>query len=57
MKGTIRKCDTCGIYTMELKCPKCSDPTRLAGPIKYSTTDRFQKFRLEEMEEEEDGEN
>ncbi|MCL5888616.1 MAG: ribosome biogenesis protein [Candidatus Thermoplasmatota archaeon] len=57
MKGTIRKCDACGIYTMELKCPKCSEPTRLAGPIKYSTTDRFQKFRLEEMEEEEDGEN
>ncbi|MHB1439590.1 MAG: nucleolar RNA-binding Nop10p family protein [Cuniculiplasma sp.] len=57
MKGIIRKCTKCGTYTLENNCPKCGDPTRLAGPMKYSTNDRFQKFRLEEMEEEEDGEN
>ncbi len=57
MKGIIRKCTKCGTYTLESNCPKCGDPTRLAGPMKYSTNDRFQKFRLEEMEEEEDGEN
>ncbi len=55
MKGTIRKCSVCGMYTMELNCPKCSGATKLAGPMKYSTTDKFQKYRLEEMEEDEDG--
>ncbi len=56
MKGVIRKCDVCNTFTLELKCMKCGQPTRLAGPMKYSTNDRFQKFRIEEMEDE-DGSN
>ncbi len=52
MKGIIRICDSCSNYTMEVTCPKCNTSTRLAGPLKYSTSDKFQRFRLEEMEEE-----
>ncbi len=55
MKGIIKKCPECGTYTLKDICPKCSHPTRLAGPAKYSTTDKFQKYRLEEMEDELDG--
>ncbi|MGP6207316.1 nucleolar RNA-binding Nop10p family protein [Cuniculiplasma sp. SKW3] len=50
MKGTIRKCPICGTYTLKFKCPVCQGNTVLAGPPKYSTSDRFQKYRLEELE-------
>lgn len=56
MKGVIRKCNSCGEFTLELKCLRCGAPTVLAGPMKFSTNDKFQKFRLEEMEDE-DGQN
>jgi H/ACA ribonucleoprotein complex subunit 3 len=56
MKGIILKCTKCDIYTLEKKCPKCGFETKISGPIKYSTNDRFQKFRIEEIEEEENGE-
>ncbi|MCL4345364.1 MAG: RNA-protein complex protein Nop10 [Candidatus Thermoplasmatota archaeon] len=50
MKGVIRKCPVCGLYTLKDECPKCQKSTVVAGPPKYSTSDRFQKYRLEELE-------
>jgi rRNA maturation protein Nop10 len=35
---------------MKLKCPKCGNNAVLAAPPKYSTSDKFQKYRLEELE-------
>ncbi len=57
MKTLIRKCVKCGKYTMEEKCPKCGSQTRSTDPLKYSPSDKFQKFRIREKEEENNGEN
>ncbi|MCL4349950.1 MAG: ribosome biogenesis protein [Candidatus Thermoplasmatota archaeon] len=57
MKGSIMKCRTCGSYTLHAKCPGCGNETSIAGPMKYSTTDRFQGFRLRELEKDLDGKN
>ncbi len=51
------KCRTCGSYTLHAKCPGCGNETSIAGPMKYSTTDRFQGFRLRELEKDLDGKN
>ena len=42
---------------MEEKCPKCGSQTRSTDPLKYSPSDKFQKFRIREKEEENNGEN
>ncbi|MCW6168837.1 MAG: RNA-protein complex protein Nop10 [Thermoplasmatales archaeon] len=50
MKSLIRKCSKCGVYTLELVCPKCGGPTEVALPERYSPIDRFGKYRLKMME-------
>ncbi len=57
MKNLIRKCVDCGKYTMEVTCRKCGGITHSTDPLKYSPSDKFQKFRLKEKEAENYGEN
>ncbi len=52
MKGTIMKCRSCKKYTLLKACPACGKETSIPGPVKYSTTDRFQAFRIKELEDE-----
>ena len=57
MKTLIRKCVNCNKYTMNDKCPECGSETRNTDPLKYSPSDKFQKFRIKEKEDENNGEN
>jgi len=45
MTAHIRFCTVCNIYTMIDKCPKCSKPTILPRPPKYSPEDKYSKYR------------
>ena len=38
-------------------CPKCGSKTAYALPERYSPKDRFQRFRLKELEANENGKN
>ncbi len=57
MKTLIRKCQQCGTYTMKEICPSCSGKTVMAIPMKYSPADKFQKYRIKTLEEENSGKN
>lgn len=50
MKSLIRKCNKCMTYTMSEKCSHCGTETVMALPPRYSPADRFQKYRIREME-------
>jgi len=45
MKTQLRKCSSCGIYTLKDRCPKCDLPTVMSIPARYSPEDRFGKYR------------
>lgn len=45
MRSEMRKCSSCGIYTLKDKCPKCDLPTVMPIPARYSPSDRFGKYR------------
>ncbi|EQD78810.1 Nucleolar RNA-binding protein Nop10p [mine drainage metagenome] len=55
MKSLIRKCTACGKYTMDEKCQICGSATIGTDPLKYSPSDKFQKYRLMDKEVESDG--
>jgi H/ACA ribonucleoprotein complex subunit 3 len=41
----IKKCESCGTYTMKEKCPKCGGKAISPQPPKYSPEDRYGKYR------------
>jgi H/ACA ribonucleoprotein complex subunit 3 len=45
MKFKMKKCKSCGIYTMENKCPKCNGDLNVIYPPKYSIEDKYGKYR------------
>ncbi len=45
MKMKMHKCNGCGIYTLEDKCPKCGGPLHVIYPPKYSIEDKYGKYR------------
>ena len=48
----IRKCSSCGKYTMEKNCSQCSAETALAKPPKFSPDDKYASMRREIKREE-----
>lgn len=47
MKGLIRKCSSCGEYTLSAtKCPRCGGSLRNPHPAKFSPDDKYSRFRL-----------
>lgn len=47
MKGMLRKCASCGAYTLRQNgCPSCGGSLRIPHPAKFSPHDRFSRFRL-----------
>jgi len=46
----IRKCTSCGRYTLEEAC-RCGSRTEQPRPPKYSPEDRFARFRRQAKEE------
>jgi len=41
----IKKCDSCGTYTMKDACPKCGAATKHPHPPKFSPEDKYGKWR------------
>ena len=47
MKGMLRKCTSCGAYTLKQdSCPRCGGSLRIPHPSKFSPHDRYSRFRL-----------
>jgi H/ACA ribonucleoprotein complex subunit 3 len=45
MQAKIFECKKCKEYTLKKNCPKCNTPTVNPKPAKYSTIDKFGKYR------------
>jgi H/ACA ribonucleoprotein complex subunit 3 len=45
MKTLIKKCASCGIYTMKGFCPKCNSKTLVSDPPKFSPEDKYGEIR------------
>ncbi|RLE80845.1 MAG: RNA-protein complex protein Nop10 [Thermoprotei archaeon] len=43
--GRIRKCKSCGRYTLKENCPVCGAPTVDPHPPRFSPEDRYGKYR------------
>jgi len=48
MGKLIRKCPSCGTYTLRETCPKCGQKTRLAHPPPFSMEDKYMDLKLSE---------
>ncbi|MCL5788618.1 MAG: RNA-protein complex protein Nop10 [Candidatus Marsarchaeota archaeon] len=48
MRGLMRKCARCGVYTMKDRCPVCRRPVVNAHPPKFSPDDRYIEYRRPE---------
>lgn len=46
MKHLIRKCTSCGAYTLKHECPKCGSATADPHPPKYSPDDKYARYRI-----------
>ncbi len=44
---SIRKCPSCGIYTLRDSCPICGEKTIEPIPPKFSPEDKYGKYRRE----------
>ncbi|MBR7153556.1 MAG: RNA-protein complex protein Nop10 [Candidatus Methanomethylophilaceae archaeon] len=45
MRSEIRKCGSCGRYTLRNTCPLCGSTTSCPVPPKYSPEDRMGEYR------------
>ncbi|WP_455367845.1 RNA-protein complex protein Nop10 [[Eubacterium] cellulosolvens] len=45
MKWLIRRCKTCGDYTLEDVCRKCGGETFLSHPPKFSPDDKYSLYK------------
>ncbi|MBQ7702080.1 MAG: hypothetical protein IJT54_06725 [Candidatus Methanomethylophilaceae archaeon] len=45
MPSSLRRCPSCGQYSMRLECKDCSSSTVPAHPPRYSPDDRYGKYR------------
>ena len=45
MKFKMHKCSSCGIYTIQEKCPKCGGDLNVIFPAKFSIEDKYGKYR------------
>ncbi|MEM3397185.1 MAG: RNA-protein complex protein Nop10 [Thermoplasmata archaeon] len=45
MTSYIRKCKTCGEYTLKEYCPRCKNKTVTPHPFRFSPEDRYGTYR------------
>jgi Predicted Zn-ribbon RNA-binding protein len=45
MKMKMKKCRSCGEYTLKDKCPYCGGDLGVVYPPKYSPEDKYGKYR------------
>ena len=48
MRFQLRKCSSCGTYTLEAECKKCNKQTVLCHPAKFSPDDKYARLRIAE---------
>ena len=41
----MRKCPSCGRYTLKDRCPECAEPTISPIPPRFSPEDRYGAYR------------
>lgn len=46
MKFVLKRCGSCGRYTLAPLCPSCGAESASAHPAKFSPDDRYAKYRL-----------
>jgi len=45
MKMKMKRCRSCGEYTLKDKCPHCDGEVGVIYPAKYSPEDKYGKYR------------
>jgi len=58
MRTAMRRCSSCGRYTLKEACPACGAPSSMPLPPRYSPEDRYGSYRRklkEIVEGEKDG--
>ncbi|NPA47754.1 MAG: RNA-protein complex protein Nop10 [Thermococci archaeon] len=45
MRFRIRKCPSCGRYTLKETCPVCGSKTKVAHPARFSPEDPYGEYR------------
>jgi len=45
MKMKMKKCRSCGEYTLQDECPYCARDVGVVYPPKYSPEDKYGKYR------------
>ncbi|HEY7570710.1 MAG TPA: RNA-protein complex protein Nop10 [Nitrososphaeraceae archaeon] len=48
MKFLLRRCQSCGNYTMKYECPKCNSATFSPHPARYSPDDKYARYRIKD---------
>ena len=51
----MRRCLSCGRYTLRPQCPGCGGDTRSAHPARFSPDDKYARYRLAERYDAEPG--
>ncbi len=46
MRSIMKKCGSCGSYTLEDSCKKCGGMAISVIPPRYSPQDRYGKYRM-----------
>lgn len=46
MKFILKKCGSCGRYTLAEQCPACGTEPASAHPAKFSPDDKYARYRL-----------
>lgn len=44
----LKKCVSCGSFTLKQKCPACGSETKTSHPPKYSFHDKYAAYRRKE---------
>ncbi|MCL2031877.1 MAG: RNA-protein complex protein Nop10 [Methanomassiliicoccaceae archaeon] len=52
MSSSLRKCASCGKYSLESECPSCGSPAGNPAPAKFSPDDRYGDYRRKAIIEE-----
>lgn len=58
MRTFIKKCPSCGNYTLKDDCASCKQPTRNPAPARFSPEDHYGSYRRKlkrKVEGEKDG--
>jgi H/ACA ribonucleoprotein complex subunit 3 len=44
-ESLLHRCQSCGHYTLVIRCPECGGETRTPHPVRFSPQDRYGRYR------------